>query len=110
MDNSDGNLLEIGKASTGLKEKEELGLSYAELTRLLKPLIKKEQGRIVMVKPKIVVTILYQNIQRSPTYDSGFALRFPRITQLRADRSVKDIATTKEIAADYNRHELKIHY
>jgi DNA ligase-1 len=106
----DGNLFEIGKASTGLKEKEELGLSYAELTRLLKPLIKKEQGRIVMVKPKIVVTIVYQNIQRSPTYDSGFALRFPRITQLRADRSVKDIATTKEIAADYNRYELKIHY
>ena len=106
----DGNLFEIGKASTGLKEKEELGLSYAELTRLLRPLIKKEHGRIVMVKPKIVVTILYQNIQRSPTYDSGFALRFPRIIQLRADRSVKDIATTKEIAADYNRHELKIHY
>ena len=56
------------------------------------------------------MTIVYQNIQRSPTYNSGFALRFPRITQLRADRSVKDIATTKEIAADYNRHELKIHY
>jgi|ETNmetMinimDraft_2_1059921.scaffolds.fasta_scaffold04012_2 DNA ligase-1 len=106
----DGNLLEMGKASTGLKEKGELGLSYGELTNLLKPLIKKEYGRMVSVKPEVVVTIVYQNIQRSPTYDSGFALRFPRITQLRTDRGVKDIATTKEIAADYNRHELKIHY
>jgi len=106
----DNNLLEIGKASTGLKEKEELGLSYSELTKLLKPLIKKETGRNVTVKPEVVVTIIYQNIQRSTNYNSGFALRFPRITQLRSDRSVKDIATTKEIAADYNRHELKIHY
>ncbi len=106
----DGNLFEIGKASTGLKEKEELGLSYGELTNLLRPLIKKEYGRMVSVKPEVIVTIVYQNIQRSPTYDSGFALRFPRITQLRTDRSVKNIATTKEIAADYNRHELKIHY
>jgi len=106
----DGNLLEMGKASTGLKEKGELGLSYGELTNLLKPLIKKEHGRMVSVKPEVIVTIVYQNIQRSPTYDSGFALRFPRITQLRTDRGVKDIATTKEIAADYNRHELKIHY
>jgi len=65
---------------------------------------------MVSVKPEVIVTIVYQNIQRSPTYDSGFALRFPRITQLRTDRGVKDIATTKEIAADYNRHELKIHY
>ena len=106
----DGNLVEIGKASTGLKEKEELGLSYTELTNLLKPLVTREEGRIVTVKPKIVVSIIYQNIQRSPNYKSGFALRFPRIIRLRDDRSTVDIATTKEIAADYNRHELKIHY
>ena len=106
----DNNLYEIGKASTGLKEKEELGLSYSELTKKLLPLIIKEHGRNVTIKPKIVVSILYQNIQRSPTYKSGFALRFPRIIKLRPDRSVIDIATLKEIAHDYNRHELKIHY
>ena len=106
----DNNLLEVGKASTGLKEKSELGLSYEELTNFLKPLIKKEEGRTVAVKPEIVVTIVYQNIQRSPTYNSGFALRFPRITHLRTDRSIRDIASTKEIANDYKRHELKIHY
>jgi len=65
---------------------------------------------MVKVKPKIVVSIIYQNIQRSTNYKSGFALRFPRIINLREDRSIIDIATTKEIAADYNRHELKIHY
>ena len=106
----DDNLLEIGKASTGLKEKTELGLSYEELTKLLSPLIKKEIGMVVYVKPEIVVTIVYQNIQRSPNYSSGFALRFPRITHLRIDKNIRDIATIKEIAKDYKRYELKIHY
>tara|TARA_Y100000310_G_C20655770_1_gene801890 strand:- start:28 stop:1749 length:1722 start_codon:yes stop_codon:yes gene_type:complete len=100
---------EIGKAS-GLKEKSELGLSFKELTKKLKPLIIKEQGRQATIKPKIVVTILYQNIQRSPTYSSGFALRFPRIIKLRPDRKEHDIASLKEISNDYNRHELKIKY
>jgi len=104
-----GKFLEIGKAS-GLKEKSELGLSFEELTKKINPLIIKEQGRQVTIKPKIVVTILYQNIQRSPTYESGFALRFPRITQLRPDKSLSDVATLKEISEDYNRYELKIKY
>jgi DNA ligase-1 len=101
--------VEIGKAS-GLKEKSELGLSFEELTKKLKPLIISESGRKVNIKPKIVVTIVYQNIQRSPTYESGFALRFPRITQLRPDKSLNDIATVKEIADDYNKRELKVGY
>ena len=100
---------EIGKAS-GLKEKEELGLSFIELTNLIKPLITKEHGRTVIIKPKIVVTILYQNIQRSPSYSSGYALRFPRIIQLRHDRKPDSVATLKEINHDYERHELKIRY
>ncbi len=93
----EGKFLEVGKVSTGLKEKEEEGLSFVEITRLLKPLIIEERGREVRVKPKIVVTVVYQNIQKSPTYDSGYALRFPRVTRLRTDRSTKDIASLREI-------------
>jgi DNA ligase 1 len=108
-DEKTNHFLEIGKAS-GLKEKEELGLSFTELTKKITPLIIKETGRTVTIKPKIVVTVKYQNIQRSPTYKSGFALRFPRITQLRHDRKPDDVATLKEIGHDYNRHELKVVY
>lgn len=100
---SEKNLLEIGKVSTGLKEKEEQGLSFKELTKKLKPLIEKEKGRKVEVKPKLVVTVVYQNIQKSPTYASGFALRFPRITRLRPDRNPEDIATKKEIEKEYEK-------
>jgi len=108
-DNETDKFLEIGKSS-GLKEKAELGLSFIELTKKINPLITKEHGRKVDIKPKIVVTIRYQNIQRSPTYNSGFALRFPRIIQLRPDRKADDVATLKEINDDYERHELKIRY
>ena len=109
LDEKTGTFKEIGKSS-GLKEKEELGLSFTQLTNLIKPLITKEHGRTVTIKPKIVVTILYQNIQRSPTYASGYGLRFPRIIALRPDRKADTVATLKEINHDYERHELKIRY
>lgn len=88
---------EVGMVSSGLKEKEEEGTSYEEMTRLLKPLIASEKGNRVMVRPKLVVSVTYQNIQPSPSYGSGYALRFPRITHYRPDRTVSDIATLADI-------------
>ena len=93
----DGNLMEVGKVSTGLKEKPEEGLSFVEMTNELKKIIVSEDGKHVNVKPKIVVSIGYQNIQKSPSYSSGYALRFPRVARLRPDRSVSDIVTIDEI-------------
>lgn len=94
----EGELLAVGKVSTGLKEKDEEGLSYKQMTDMLTPLIIEEHGTKVTVKPKIVVSVQYQNIQKSPTYSSGYALRFPRILRLRPDRSKDDIARIDEIA------------
>jgi len=104
-----GEYLEIGKVSTGLKEKEEEGISFKELTSRLKPLIEKEEGKTVEVKPKIVVSVTYQEIQRSPNYKSGFALRFPRFTALReADKPLSEIADLKEVEKDF--HNQKRNY
>jgi DNA ligase 1 len=95
----------LGKVGTGIKEKSELGVSFEQLTKLLLPLKISEKDKHIVVKPKIIVTITYQNIQRSPSYPSGFALRFPRLTVLRdpKDKSLKDIATLKDLETDYNR-------
>lgn len=89
--------LEIGMVSSGLKEKEEEGTSYDEMTKLLKPLITDEEGNKVKVKPKLIVSVTYQNIQKSPSYSSGFALRFPRITHYRPDRNTSDIVSLRDI-------------
>lgn len=100
---SKDEFLEIGKVSTGLKEKSEEGTSYEEMTKLLKPLIKSEEGKHVQIKPKIVITVIYQDIQKSPSYSSGFALRFPRFTALRPDRSASDIASLSDIEKEFVR-------
>jgi len=94
---NNGDLLEVGKVSTGLKELTEQGLSYEEMSKKLKKIIMEEHGRTIKVKPQIIVTVQYQNIQKSPTYSSGYALRFPRIKNLRPDRGLNDIASLDEI-------------
>ncbi|MDP6293964.1 MAG: ATP-dependent DNA ligase [Candidatus Woesearchaeota archaeon] len=89
--------LEIGKMGTGIKEKPEEGLSFGEMTEMLKPLVIEEKGKGVKTKPKIVVEINYEEIQKSPTYASGYALRFPRLVRLREDRGPNDVADLKEV-------------
>lgn len=98
---SDDKLLECGMSSSGLKEKSQQGLTYKEVTEMLNKLITKTQGRTVYVKPQIVVEVLYEEIQKSPTYSSGFALRFPKISRLRQDKPLKDIATLKDLKRIY---------
>ncbi|MAG47461.1 DNA ligase [archaeon] len=91
--------LELGKVSTGVKEKTE-GLTYNEMTKLLKPLIKKQKGKEVIVKPKIIIEVGYEEIQKSTNYNSGFALRFPRVHFLRMDKplsEVNDLNTVEKI-------------
>lgn len=93
----DDKFLEVGKVSSGLKEKESEGTSYKEMDKLLRPLILKEEGNYVKVKPKIIISVTYQNIQPSTKYSSGYALRFPHITHYRPERAQHDITTLKEI-------------
>jgi DNA ligase-1 len=86
FDPDTGSFLEIGKVGTGVKEKVELGVSFEELTELIKPHITQEKGRSITAKPVVVVEVNYEEIQKSPTYSSGYALRFPRVVRIRDDR------------------------
>ena len=108
----DGNkYLEIGKVGTGIKEKSEIeGTSFDELTKKLTPLIIKEKEKSVELKPKIVVSITYQEIQKSPNYNSGFALRFPRFTALREDKPLSEITTLDEIKRDLENQKRNYRY
>ena len=82
---------EIGKVSTGIKEKE-ANLTYWKMTQMLKSLVIKEEGKEVIVKPKIIIEVAYEEVQKSPTYSSGWALRFPRVSRLREDKSLKEVS------------------
>lgn len=96
--NESGDFYEIGRVGTGLKEEEsEDAVSFPQLTKLLEPLIIAKKGKEVRVQPKVVIMVAYEEIQKSPTYTSGYALRFPRVLALRPDRSTADIASYDDI-------------
>ncbi len=97
----DGNLREIGRVSTGIKELVGGKTSYTELTEALKPLVKSQAGRRVTLVPKVVFEVTFEEIQKSPTYSSGYALRFPRFVRLREERSIRDIDTLETVREMY---------
>ncbi|MBI4158676.1 DNA ligase, partial [Candidatus Woesearchaeota archaeon] len=95
-------VLELGKVSTGVKEKAE-GLTYNEITKLLKPLIIEKKGKEVTVEPKIIIEVAYEEIQESQTYSSGYGLRFPRVLRLRTnEKTIKDIDNITKVRKIYN--------
>ena len=102
LDRKKERLLEVGKVSTGIKEKEqEEGVTYEELTKTLKGYIEQQKGKEVIVKPKIVIEVAYEEIQKSPEYTSGYALRFPRVIRIRWDRKSNDVNTITDIEKIY---------
>jgi len=48
-----------------------------------------------------VVEVTYNEIQRSPRYESGFALRFARITRIREDKAPNDSDTYERLKELY---------
>jgi len=92
--------LTIGKVGTGIKEKDE-GVNFEELTKLLQPLIEEAKGQEVKIRPKIIVEIAYEEIQASNNYSSGFALRFPRVLNIRYDLGTKDAKTLDDVKRIY---------
>lgn len=75
----------VGRMSSGLTDEQ-----LEEVTERLKPLIESEDGRDVKIKPEIILEVEYEEIQESPTYESGYALRFPRLKQFRDDKEKPD--------------------
>jgi DNA ligase-1 len=75
----------VGRMATGLTDEQ-----LEEITEKLKPLIIEENGRDVKVKSEVIIEAEYEEIQKSPNYDSGYALRFPRMKQFRDDKEEAD--------------------
>ena len=89
-----GKFAEAGRMASGLTEDQ-----MDQLTKQLKPLITGEEGKTVSLKPRIVVEVGYEEIQRSPKYESGYALRFPRLLRIRdpADKGPEDVNTVADM-------------
>ncbi len=87
-------LVNIGKAYSGLTDAE-----IAEMTKWFLEHTIEDQGFRLVVEPKIVVEVAFNNMMRSDRHESGFALRFPRIVRIRTDKPPEE-ADTIERAQD----------
>jgi DNA ligase-1 len=100
FDPHSGEFVPVGKVGSGFTDED-----LVEFTRMLKPLIVREEGKYVEIEPKVVIQVTYQEIQKSPKYRSGFALRFPRYVALREDKSPEEADTIERIAQLYEFQE-----
>jgi DNA ligase 1 len=91
-DPSTGKFLNVGKTFKGLTDAE-----IIEITRRLKELAVREERNRVVVLPKIVVEVSYNEIQKSPKYKSEMALRFARISRIRDDKNPEDADTIYKV-------------
>jgi DNA ligase 1 len=87
-DDPEARLLTIGKAYTGLTD-----LEIATMTEHFKAITLRDFGRYRSVAPEVVVEIAFDRIMRSDRHRSGFAMRFPRIVRMRADKTPAGIDT-----------------
>lgn len=88
--------LNIGKAYSGLTDED-----IHELTRRFRAIMTAKHGRVLLVRPEVVLEVAFDGIQKSPRHQSGYALRFPRIARWRHDKSPGEIDTIETVEALY---------
>ena len=87
-----GRFLPVGKVATGISDEQ-----LAELTELFKEHIISESGTIVEIRPHILFEVAFEEIQKSTNYESGYALRFPRLVRVRDDKSIEEVDTLERL-------------
>jgi len=90
----------IGKVATGITDER-----LAELSDRLEPLIRAQEGTEVDIDPEVVFEVGYEEIQESPTYGSGYALRFPRFVAVREDKTPAEADPLSRIERLVGEHE-----
>ncbi|VVB95535.1 DNA ligase [uncultured archaeon] len=88
--------LPIGRVATGITDEQ-----LIELTKIFKELIISEEGIHIEFEPRIVFEVAFEEIQKSPNYESGYALRFPRLVNVRSDKSPEDADTIERVESLY---------
>jgi DNA ligase-1 len=83
-----GQFVMLGKTFKGLTDD-----MLRVQTQQLLALEDRREGQTVFVKPELVVEIAFSDIQESPRYPAGLALRFARVKRYRPDKSAQEADT-----------------
>jgi len=89
---TDGELLDVGKAYSGLTDDE-----IRALTEHFKETTRSRAGDTHLVEPSVFLEVTFSGVQRSRRHASGFALRFPRIVRRRGDIGLDAIDTVDRL-------------
>jgi ATP-dependent DNA ligase I len=90
-----GGFVMLGKTFKGMTDE-----TLAWQTARLQELAVSREGHTVYVRPELVVEVAFNDLQASPQYPGGLALRFARIKGYRPDKLAADadtIDTLREI-------------
>ena len=91
---ADGSFCMVGKTFKGLTD----ALLRWQTARLLE-LATAHEGHVVRVRPELVVEIRFNDVQRSPRYPGGVALRFARVVRYREDKNAGEADTIDALVA-----------
>ncbi len=87
-------LVTFTKAYSGLTDKE-----FAQVDNFVKRNSIEKFGPVRTVKPELVFEIAFEGIAASNRHKSGVALRFPRMSRWRKDKTVDEINTMEDLKA-----------
>jgi len=93
-----GKLIPLSRVATGFSDEQ-----LAEVYDLLKDSVTTKSGKEVAFEPTLIFEVGYSELQVSPTYEGGFALRFPRFVRIRDDKDISEIETLESIRDRYQR-------
>lgn len=82
----------IGKVGTGLTDQQ-----LVDLTETLRPHITADDGTELSFTPAVVWEVGYEEIQKSPRYESGYALRFPRYLGIRDEKPLSEVDSVQRV-------------
>ena len=91
---SEGELVPIAKAYSGLSDEEILALDG-----WLRRHTVQKFGPVRSVRPELVFELAFEGIQPSPRHKSGVAVRFPRILRWRTDKPAAEADTLEAVKA-----------
>jgi len=88
----------IGKTFKGLTDDQ-----FKWMTERLQSLKVSESSYTVRIRPELVVEVAFNEIQRSPHYESGYALRFARVKRIREDKGPEEADTLQMVEELYEK-------
>jgi len=91
-DPASGQFVMLGKTFKGLTDE-----MLRWQTEQLLSLESRRENQTVFVRPEIVVEIAFSDIQESPRYPAGLALRFARVKRYRPDKSADQADTIQTV-------------